>query len=84
MVLRQIEKILVNRPVRSRLEVARKSDIQKYIAHMDRAAKRIDLPDEKKIIINEKLIGGYALEHNSYRIDNTYRSRLIGLYRSII
>lgn len=39
---------------------------------------------DASIHIDETIIGGYAIEHQSKRIDNTYKSALLTMYRSII
>lgn len=38
---------------------------------------------DASIHIDDTIIGGYAIEHQSKRIDHTYKSALLKMYRSI-
>lgn len=39
--------------------------------------------NDSEMVEDDTLIGGFIAEHNHTRIDNSYKSRLVNLYRSL-
>lgn len=66
------------------VRVARESDRTKHAVHIERDIASLH-GDERPVrtIIDETVIGGYALETNGTRIDRTYKQALIELYSSL-
>lgn len=61
------------------ITVAKESDTNIARTH----CKKIFNTEDAVVRIDDTIIGGYAIEHNSKRIDNTYKSALLSMYRSI-
>jgi len=57
-----------------------------YKAHKDAitaALKTLDADTEPKVQIDETIVGGFVAEANNKRIDASYKSKLVTLYRSL-
>lgn len=63
--------------------VAREKDLEKLKSEIEAHLKEFDATKYEPET-DTTLIGGYVIEHNHKIIDNSYKSRLVTLYRSLI
>ncbi len=47
------------------------------------AMSELKATTEPTVTIDEAIVGGFILEHNHTRLDNSYKTKLVELYRSI-
>jgi F0F1-type ATP synthase delta subunit len=59
------------------LTVARESDI-------DKARTESGAPEDVKVIIDKKIIGGHRFESNDTLVDNSYKTKLLQIYRNTV
>ena len=65
------------------VHVAREKDIKTLKEQLNAHLQALET-DSFDTEIDPTLIGGYVIEHNNKIIDNSYKSRLVALYRSLI
>ncbi len=63
--------------------LAREADHAAYTTRIETVKKELG-EDEISIQINPNIIGGYVAEVNNTKIDASYKSQLLTLYRSLI
>ena len=63
--------------------VAREKDLKDLKEKIEASIAEIDAENFQSSV-DETLIGGYVVEHDNKVIDNSYKSRLVALYRSLI
>ncbi len=64
--------------------VARAQDVAKLKADIGAAAKELQATSTPEVVVDDTLIGGFILQSGTTRIDQSYKSKLISLYRSLI
>lgn len=62
--------------------LARESDLKKLETEIKTQLSKIEASDFESTI-DDTLIGGYVIKHNNKILDNSYKSRLVTLYRSL-
>ncbi|MBY0539090.1 F0F1 ATP synthase subunit delta [Patescibacteria group bacterium] len=63
--------------------VAKKNDTDKYKAGISAALKSLSADTHHVVIEDERMVGGYTVRAKGKLIDNSFRSALVSLYRSI-
>jgi len=67
----------------AQVSVARQKDLEILKERISKSLIELE-SDEYDANVDLSLIGGYVIEHNNKIIDNSYKSRLVTLYRSLI
>lgn len=62
--------------------VAKKHDVEKHKTAINAALKSLSA-DEHLVTEDERMVGGYVVRAHGKIIDNSFRSALVSLYRSI-
>lgn len=62
---------------------AREKDIGSLKEQIEKSLKSLNTT-EFESRVDQSLVGGYVVEHDNKLIDNSYKSRLVALYRSLI
>ena len=65
------------------VRVAREGDLKKHKAHIEALLKTITNETEYTTTIDETLIGGAVVEHNSKIIDASFKKKLMALYQAL-
>ena len=63
--------------------VAAENDVEKHQAAINASLKDLATDAVPTIAIDESLIGGYVAEANNQRIDASYKTKLVSLYRNL-
>lgn len=63
--------------------VARAGDYEVHKAAIQAALQKLGVNDEPSIQTDSTIVGGFVAEANSTRIDASYKSKLVTLYRSL-
>lgn len=63
--------------------VASEADKNKYAAAIATALAELDTQSEPTVTVDETLVGGFVVEANNRRLDHSYKSKLVKLYRSL-
>ncbi|MBX9765049.1 F0F1 ATP synthase subunit delta [Patescibacteria group bacterium] len=63
--------------------VSKKADADKYKSGINSALKALSVQDSK-IVEDERIVGGYVVRAKGKIVDNSFRSALVSLYRSIV
>ena len=50
---------------------------------IEEALKSIEAPSKHEVVIDDTIIGGVIATYNNRLIDNSYKSKLVSLYRNI-
>jgi F0F1-type ATP synthase delta subunit len=67
------------------VRVARESDHAKHTARIEQDIAMLNASGRPvRTIVDDTVIGGYALETNGTRVDRTYKQALLELYSSLI
>ncbi len=66
------------------LTLARKTDEEKLQAEITKVAKAVKAEDAPTVRIDETIIGGFTFEYDYLRFDQSYKTKLVNLYRTII
>lgn len=64
-------------------KVASESAVKTYAKTIKASLEQLNASSEPKIEIDKTLIGGYIAEANYKRLDASYKSKLVTLYRSL-
>ena len=62
------------------IHVAKKDDVPRALAAYE---KTFDTQEMPAVFVDESLIGGWSMQKGSRRIDHTYKTALLLLYRSM-
>lgn len=82
-VLKGVLRILESeRPVTS-VVAGSEAEAKKHSAAIKAALKEFDAPTEVSVATDDTLIGGFIVEHNHQRLDQSYKTKLVELYRSL-
>ena len=68
----------------TRLFVASDTDAVKHKEAITQALQSLKADPATPAIVDETLIGGFVAERNNVRLDASYKTKLIDLYRSIV
>lgn len=84
-VLQSILRILEARPAQKvpTVSVAKESDLTAYKNTIAETLTSMGVTESPTIHIDDTLIGGFTVEHDSKRIDQSHKGKLISLYRNI-
>jgi len=84
-ILKEVEKLLAEnkKEKKSVLIVKDKSFAEKYKNQISKFADKFDI-ENLDIVENKNIIGGYILKNKKYKIDNSYKKRLLDLYNKIV
>jgi F-type H+-transporting ATPase subunit delta len=85
-IVREYERMVRKAEAHTRLtvSVAKASDRQRYAGVIARDAALLGNTEVEEIVEDPSLVGGYVLEANGSRIDQSYKNRLLSLYRELI
>lgn len=50
---------------------------------IEKALKDLNTTTEPKVVFDEKIVGGFVAEANNMRLDKSYKTKLVTLYRSL-
>lgn len=64
--------------------VAREKDLKRFKKEIETATKEFGNNDEYKTVIDTAIIGGYVVKGSNRHIDQSYKSKLLQAYRSLI
>ncbi|MBX2866813.1 F0F1 ATP synthase subunit delta [Candidatus Kaiserbacteria bacterium] len=65
------------------LRLAKEEDAKKLSVSIKEALKELGAEEEPRVSIDAKHIGGYTATYNGKRIDRSYKSALLQLYKNI-
>jgi len=82
-VLRKVLRVLKAKCPNTQITLASENELTKQKADIETALRQLGATAEPAVVIDDTIIGGYVAEHNHYRLDNSYKSKLLALYRSI-
>ena len=84
-ILRGVERLLHAKNSQSAiLAVAREKDVDTFKAAITAASKELDVADAPEVVVDDTLIGGFVLQTGTTRLDQSYKTKLVSLYRSLI
>ncbi len=63
--------------------VAQSSDVEKHQTAIKATLTELGVTTEPVVTIDESLIGGYVAEANNQRVDASYKSKLVSVYRNV-
>jgi F0F1-type ATP synthase delta subunit len=68
---------------RATVTVAKKHDAEKYKSSITAALKSLSADGHHVVVEDEQMVGGFTVRAKGKLIDNSFRSALVSLYRSI-
>ena len=77
-VLRELESKRATTTVATRSE----ADQKKFAADIEATLKELGAAANPEFVTDETMIGGFVAEHNHVRVDKSYKSKLVSLYRN--
>ncbi len=84
-ILREIKKNIQieKNNLKSKIILKNKNDFAKYQDKLNKYQDFFNLK-ELEIIENKNIVGGYILKNKKYKIDNSYKKKLLSLYNKIV
>lgn len=83
-ILHEVENILERekRSNKTKIILKNKSSFEKYKNEIENFSQNFDLQNYQ-IDEDENIIGGYILKNNKFKVDNSYKNKLLNLYEKI-
>lgn len=83
-VLRGVVRILESSDVgEATVTVASTADYKKHKVAIEAVLKEFQSEEEPKVILDDTIVGGYIAESSHQRLDASFKSQLVTLYRSL-
>ncbi len=83
-ILRGVNRVLEANSATDTVVTVKSSDsYEKQSAAIKAALETLGSTSEPAVVIDETIVGGFVAEANNRRIDQSYKSKLIALYRNL-
>lgn len=82
-VLRSVLRILAAKRPTTVVTVAKESDSTVFANAIATILQELGATESSAAQVDETLIGGFVVEHDHKRVDNSYKAKLVRLYRSL-
>lgn len=82
-VLQAVVRVLEAKRADTLVSVVSEADKTKFAETIKATLTELGATAEPEYVVDETLVGGFVAEHNHVRVDRSYKTRLVSLYRSI-
>lgn len=82
-VLQAVLRVLESKRATTTVAIRSEADKEKFAKEIEATLKELGATTDPEFITDETMIGGYVAEHNHVRVDKSYKSKLVSLYRNL-